>query len=750
MEASAWAKLATDWVTKPRWSNTSIKRLYSFCCNVAAIPKKGSNKPSSRSSSARSLGECKTSLANPRATDSPPLPAGPQRTGRPARQRTRSRTTPVAAFDRVGATQKIQAARAEFHVEHPVEGLKCWRRCNTARLPLLLRVPLARPERCSSRSPSCSGPRRSRPIPLARRWPQPRRGAVCSWLGGAKLCLPTTPATSSPSSSDTSSTATTSASLSLCSSLGARLLFLSFLGCSPSSRAVALGLGLVLGPPRGPAAEVPRHRVRRRSGALQDGRAPPSRSKLGAPMSPALRMTPGSAGRSTREPLERLHKHQHLVVRAVAGGHVLAARPSPEMACVLGEGQGRRGSVDGPILESLVPGLGHHRPPGLDALAALVIPVDLQHSHVALLFSGSCGRRCVKSAQTVLKRRFGRPRRVRLSEDGPPPCLMAVQIHARYLLEGKHSVTRVASLKEQTATSVPGGQHVLGADGGVHRQLWVEIGLAHYPRRHWHGLQRQGQLHRQFASRASRRDRRSAANGLQRPPQGQGAFRMGTVPVANPLGRLGWCAFWVRVALLPGHLARVDRQGVEGDAAGWARRVPPRSRPTQRPAQAPDRTEVLLFPRPPPTVVVLQVLVAMRRVNDSAAVIEDPLHHQPLVPVAGIVLVTDQKTRFSAPSARSSLGLRTLDSLTETPATDPDETPGEESQEQPLDALRLERPQPPAKRSPRCGDPQRRRAGCRHWTWRCCRGWPAGLAQQQSLRLSGLEAQQKTLPPARP
>ena len=30
VEASAKARLANNWVTKPRWSNSSLKRLYSF------------------------------------------------------------------------------------------------------------------------------------------------------------------------------------------------------------------------------------------------------------------------------------------------------------------------------------------------------------------------------------------------------------------------------------------------------------------------------------------------------------------------------------------------------------------------------------------------------------------------------------------------------------------------------------------------------------------------------------------------
>ena len=107
----------------------------------------------------------------------------------------------------------------------------------------------------------------------------------------------------------------------------------------------------------------------------------------------------------------------------------------------------------------------------------------------------------------------------------------------------------------------------------------------------------------------------SAANGLQRP----------------------------RARRSPGRRRRRGR---------WPRRSSPRSRPTQRPEQALDRVEVLHVPRPPPSSV-----------NDPAAVIEDPLHHQPLVPVAGIVLVPDQETRSCAPSARFSHGLHTLDSL---------------------------------------------------------------------------------------
>ena len=106
------------------------------------------------------------------------------------------------------------------------------------------------------------------------------------------------------------------------------------------------------------------------------------------------------------------------------------------------------------------------------------------------------------------------------------------------------------------------------------------------------------------------------------------------------------------VALLPGNLARVGRQGIEGDVAeGFAEAH-------QEVARLRDRCRYPFVPRPiplqdlRPVVVVFEVQVAMRRVCDPAAVIEDPLHHQPLVPVTGIVLVPDQDSRSCAPSAR--------------------------------------------------------------------------------------------------
>ena len=76
-------------------------------------------------------------------------------------QRTRSRTTTVAAFKTASAPPKEPRLRGRCStpsIQSRASRVSCWRRCNSARLPFLLRIPLARPEWCSSRSPSCPRP----------------------------------------------------------------------------------------------------------------------------------------------------------------------------------------------------------------------------------------------------------------------------------------------------------------------------------------------------------------------------------------------------------------------------------------------------------------------------------------------------------------------------------------------------------------------------------------------------------------
>ena len=107
---------------------------------------------------------------------------------------------------------------------------------------------------------------------------------------------------------------------------------------------------------------------------LQGGRAPTSRSKLGAPRSPALRITPGSTGRSTR----------------TSGTPPSAPAPQDSNQAV-GD--------------------------------CCCLAVCLAKAKVA---EGPSMGQASSRPRRSLKRRFGHPRRVRLiSEDGPLPCLVA-------------------------------------------------------------------------------------------------------------------------------------------------------------------------------------------------------------------------------------------------------------------------------------------------------------------------------------
>ena len=77
---------------------------------------------------------------------------------------------------------------------------------------------------------------------------------------------------------------------------------------------------------------------------------------------------------------------------------------------------------------------------------------------------------------------------------------------------------------------------------------------------------------------------------------------------------------------LPGLLARVSRQGVEGDAADGLAEAHQEVARLRDPRKHPIVPRSFSFQGLRPAVVVLEVQVAMRRVNDLPAVIEDPLH----------------------------------------------------------------------------------------------------------------------------